>query len=80
MKHVDLRPLRLAVGESPEADRGQMASISLDSYGKVRSEKGLLLVFDFTRSNWMELIERAEIPEKVQIKKTYLSTKVEEEK
>ena len=68
------------VGEAPEADSGRMASISLDSYEKVRSEKGLLLVFDFTRSIWMELIERAEIPEKVQIKKTYLSTKVEKEK
>ena len=68
------------VGEAPEADSGRMASISLDSYEKIRSEKGLLLVFDFARSNWMELIERAEIPEKVQIKKTYLSTKVGEEK
>ena len=54
LKHVDLRPLRLAVGESPEADRGQMASISLDSYEKSRSEKGLLLVFDLARSNWMK--------------------------
>lgn len=49
------------VGEAPEADSGRMASISLDSYEKSRSEKGLLLVFDLARSNWMKT-EIAGIP------------------